>query len=127
MGGALLAVAVAGCGLIQSSQRIGMDNGTDIPIQLHVNGAWVGTYAPGATADAPLGGHGGPSYAIQLLSPSGAVLGSWDVTAEEMELIDEDGEGISWDVAAPCGSIHLWIGDKVGPTTDPSPSYAPCP
>ena len=70
-----LVLATSGCARTAVDDiTITLDNLTDTPIGLYVNGEWVGTYAAGASTEQHLGDHGGAPYTVEARSNSGAVL-----------------------------------------------------
>lgn len=106
---------VLGCGLLPSSgPAVHFDNQTNTPLAVRVKGVWVGTYAPGASANVPLGGQGAPPYNVTIHTPSGNVLLGFDVTAETINAAADGGGTAAGSTGLPCGSVRL----SVGPTDE---------
>jgi len=84
---------------------------------IHVNTLWVGTYAPGASADLPLTRHGAPPYLITVKSPSGISLIDFQVTAEDIKALADGSGAVSGSSGLPCGAVRLSVGeiDEVPP------------
>ena len=136
---ALLALAMAAavatvsaCGMVPGLDdvRVHVDNETDIPIGVYVDGVWRGTDEPGATIVVPLG-DGLPPITIEARSASGAVLATLDVPLGPVKAL-RDGEGDAWgaEIAVPCGLIRIVAGE-LGPYAAVAPATAvpagPCP
>ena len=127
--GVLLAgVALAGCGLLPDpGQRIHIDNMTNTPAALHVNGRWVGTYAPGASGDVPVGGLGEPPFLVTVHSPSGRELARFEVSANDIQSAAKDMGGSSVTVHVGCGTIRLAFGPiDLGPVLAQEPGRNVC-
>jgi hypothetical protein len=92
---------VAACGAPGSGSAVRLENATTVPVAVHLNDAWVGTYPAGAIVDVPIGQAALP-IVIEARSPSGAVLAS--LTASESDIADARGVG-EW--VLPCGAIRL--------------------
>lgn len=125
---ALLALVGAGCGLVPGP-RAHLKNLTDIPVAVHINGSWVGTYPPGAIAEVPIGG-GDPPYAIEVLSPTGARLASIAVTSDVLTEAVEGTQSLGQDADVPCGTVAIWVGrisPDQGVNLDPPVPLGPCP
>lgn len=100
-----------GCGLLPGSgSAVHFDNQTNTPLAVHVKGVWVGTYAPGASADVPMSGQGAPPYSVTIHTPSGNVLLGFDVTTETITAAAEGGGTAAGSTGLPCGSVRLSIG-----------------
>jgi hypothetical protein len=115
-----LAVAVAGCAGFSADPtlRLGLENATDRPVLVYVNGEWVGTFAAGAqNDDIPSGAHGGPPWRLEARTDAGVVL----VTAE-VAAAPPSGTGTGATAGTACGDISLWAGDT---RPDVQPSDAP--
>jgi len=124
---AVAAIVLAGCqGL--SGPVVQLENLTDIPVAVHVNGAWVGTYQAGARVAIPIG-DGRPPFAIEVVSGSGARLAS--ITLTDVEIQAEPGTtGVAQKATVPCGRINLWFGlhdPGPPPVAEPAPETGPCP
>jgi hypothetical protein len=106
-----LSLVVVGCGLLPTgSQAAHIDNMTNTPMAVHIDGVWAGTYAPGTSADVPLVGHGAPPYAITVHSPSGGVLMQLVVSADDYQMAAEGTGSVSGDTELPCGTVRLSVG-----------------
>lgn len=102
---------VLGCGLLPSSgPAVHLDNQTNTPLAVHVQGVWVGTYAPGASADVSMGSQGAPPYNVTIHSPSGGLLMVFDVTAEAIKAAADGGGIAAGSTGLPCGTVRLAIG-----------------
>ena len=66
--------SAAACLPIGGEVRVHIENQTDVPVGVYVNGGWVGTYPAGAETSVPIAGHGGPPYTVGSEGPDGAVL-----------------------------------------------------
>ncbi len=120
---------VAGCSLLSApGERVGLGNLTNIPVAVHVNGAWVGTYAPGTVSDVAIGGHGGPPFVIEVRSPTGGVLAGITISAQEAQAAAVGDVSIGSTVGVPCGTIHLSYGSPAQmPQADPAAAGGHCP
>lgn len=126
---------LAGCTLaMDPADRIGLVNGTDTPVAVHVNGGWAGTYPPGAVANVSIRGHGGPPFRIEVRSPSGAMLSGVTISAQDAAGVAEGSSSMSVGGAVPCGWIELSYGESadpvappVQPRVPPAPATGPCP
>lgn len=126
-----LVLATSGCGRTASADiTITLDNLTDTPIGLYVNGDWIGTYAPGATTKQPLGDHGGAPYAVEARSDSGAALAVVRVNEAQAQDLAEAGRGVAVEQGVPCGVVRIVVGE-LGPSAVPAPAASvppgPCP
>jgi len=125
-------VLVTACSAIPNLDevRVHVDNETDIPIAVYIDGVWRGTDEPGATIVVPLG-DGLPPITIEARSASGAVLATLDVPLGPVKAL-RDREGDAWgeEIAVPCGLIRITVGE-LGPTEAHAPAEAvpegPCP
>ena len=128
---ATLALATSGCARTAvAGITITLDNRTDTPIGLYVNGEWVGTYPAGATTEQPLGDHGGAPYAVEARSDSGAVLAMVGVNEAQARALAEDGPAVAIEQGVPCGVVRIVVGE-LGPDEVPAPAASvppgPCP
>ena len=110
--------------------RVHVDNGTDIPIAIYVDGVWRGTDEPGATIVVPLGEDLRP-ITVEARSPNDAVLATLDVPLGPMKaLLDREGDAWGAEFAVPCGGIRIFVGE-LGPYAVMAPASAvpagPCP
>lgn len=127
---ALLVAVSAGCGLVAGSAspkpvNLGVSNGTDLTVGLYVNGAPFRTVQP-KSGDLAMDTSPLPPmpWNVEARSPSGRVLLSMNVTADQ---IHADNIGVTSESSArvdlSCGSLRMWAGD-IGPSgsaADPSP------
>ncbi|MEO6206570.1 MAG: hypothetical protein ABIP77_01290 [Candidatus Limnocylindrales bacterium] len=126
-----LVFAVSGCSRTAVADiTISLDNLTDTPIGLYVNGEWVGTYPAGATTEQPLGDHGGAPYSVEARSGSGAVLATVGVNEAQAQTPAQAGQGLAVEQGVPCGIVRIVVGE-LGPDAVPAPaasvSPGPCP
>jgi len=122
---ASIALALAGCSSLPGSGPVvRFDNQTNTPMALHVKGTWVGTYAPGATANVLLAAHGQPPYVVTVQSPGGETLLELEFTAEDIARI-ADGTGAAATTALPCGTVQLSFGPSL--QTPPAIAFAQLP
>lgn len=132
VGGALLVgLALAACAVsVSPADRIALENRTDTPVAVHVNGGWVGTYPAGAVVNVPIRGHGGPPFRIEVRSPSGAILYELTLSAGDALAVAEGQSSMTTGSAVPCGWIELSYGITVlegrEPVAPQSPT-GPCP
>ena len=118
---AAVIATVAACSTPASGRAVRLENATTVPVAVHLNDAWVGTYPAGATVDVPIGQSAIP-VVIEARSPSGAVLAS--LTATESD-IDPGGVG-EW--VLPCGAIRLSLGPSdQQPLATPEVNAGACP
>jgi hypothetical protein len=102
---------VVACGLLPGSgPAVHIDNMTNTPMAVHVNGVWAGTYAPGASADVPLGAHGAPPYMVTVHSPSGNSLLQLQVTADDVRETAGGGGMSAGTTGIPCGELRISFG-----------------
>ena len=130
---ALLATAGIGCATPDTAGnvRLRVENLTDTPVGVYVDGDWIGTDEPGATVVTVLEPTDAEAYRIEARSPSGAVLAAVDAPALTVEDLREGrGDALGEDVGLPCGVIRFVIGEP-GANRTPTPPAAvapgPCP
>ena len=122
----ITAVAVAGCQDAPSGHAV-IENATDIPLAVHVNGTWVGTYPAGATAEVPIRTGDGP-FLLEARSDSGATLSALDVTADDVMAVGDGTRSLRATSDTPCGMIRLTFGDAaVEPMPAATSEPGPCP
>ena len=91
--------------------RVQVDNGTDIPIAIYVDGVWRGTNQPGATIVVPIGEDLRP-ITVEARSPNDAMLATLDVPLGPMKaLLDREGDAWGAEFAVPCGGIRIFVGE----------------
>ncbi len=129
---ALVAVLVAASMAVASCQgapaaHVVLENRTDIPLAVHVNGGWVGTYPAGATVEVPIR-DGSPPYRIEARSGSGAVLSALDASVDDAQRVLAGTRSLSATSDMPCGIIRLTFGDAaVEPMPVPTSAPGECP
>jgi len=125
-GPALIASIVVACA---ASGPLHVENATDIAVGVYADGHWVATYAPGASGDASVPGVGRPQ-ALEVRSPSGAVLLSLPINDEQLAAGAAGNYGNAASVGLPCGVITVLIG-QLGETEALAPAASvepgPCP
>ena len=138
---ALLVVllAVAGCGLASDVGVIGreatdipisIENDTNVPVGLYVDGAWVGTYAPGSRLAVPMPAPRRLPTTIELRSPSDAALLSVTLNEGQHAAAEAGGYGAGASQGLPCGVLTLLVGRLAdGEALAPAESVEPgtCP
>ena len=113
-------VAASGCtSFAGPATEMTLENFTDVPVAVHANGAWIGTYEAGANRGVPVPGE--PPVSVELFTPSGARLVAWSFDAVQAV---EGGVSTS---EVPCGVIRLSVGRIEMPAIDPVVGAAPCP
>ena len=118
LGAAALAAALllTGCASTPPGEpRVHLDNASDQPVGVYVNGSWVGTYEAGAKAAARLYGHGGPPFDVEVRSASDERLIVLPVTVSEAASVATGQATISSELSLDCGVISVAIG-TVAPT-----------
>jgi len=128
-----IALVVAGCVSPRSAAdvQLQLDNATDTPVGLYVDGTWIGTYPAGATTTLPLRQQGDPPYRIEARSPSGTVLAATEVNVPSLESLEAGtGMPVGESVGLPCGVVTLLVGE-LAPDQALSPAMSvppgPCP
>lgn len=124
---AALVVALTGCGMLGATTRVTLQNGTDVPLSLDVNGTWIGTVAPHTTADLPFA-LDDSTTSIQARSPNGAALVGLIGTRSMFEAaIDGSTPMAEWQELA-CGRVVVSVG-PFDPSVLPAltPPTGPCP
>lgn len=112
-------LAVGGCGLLPGPGAVvRLDNLTNEAAAVEVNGAWLGTYAPGTSTDIPLQGHGAPPYRVSVRLANGQELISMELTADHVRDAADGSGGSAAMAELPCGTVRLSIGrvDQALPT-----------
>jgi hypothetical protein len=116
--GVIVAGVLAGC-LPAAGSEMRLENATDVPVAIHVDGSWVGTYPPEANRTVPIPGT--PPHRIELFTASGARLVDWGFDTAGA------GGGATTTVDLPCGVIRLSVGPVDVPSLGPSTaSPGPC-
>lgn len=90
--------------------RIHLENASDDPVGLYVNGGWVGTYQPGATIAVPLFGRGGPPFDIEVRTITNEVLLDLPVTADDARTIASGSTTIASEAMLDCGFVSVAVG-----------------
>ncbi len=124
----LLALALAGCvSPLGNEVRVHIDNQTAGPVAVYVNGGWVGTYPPGATTSAPIGGHGGPPYTVVSEDPRGAVLTSTQVAGNDAASVASGSTVIETSTRVDCGFVRVVIATRAAFDATSFTDAEPCP
>lgn len=123
---ALIAWVVVACA---PSGPLHVENATDIAVGVYADGHWVATYAPGASGDASIPGAGQPQ-ALEVRSPSGAVLLSLPINDDQLAAGAAGRYGNGTSVGLPCGVVTVLIGhlsetEALAPAASVEPG--PCP
>jgi hypothetical protein len=130
---AVLVAVSAGCGLVAGSAspkpvNLGVSNGTDLTVGLYVNRAPFRTVQP-KSGDFTMDTSTLPPmpWNVEARSPSGRVLLTMNVTAEDVRTDNIGGvtseSGAFARVDLSCGTLRMWAGDIApgGSAADPSP------
>ena len=118
------AIVAAGC-LLQPAggASVRLENATTVPVAIHVDGAWVGTYPAGAVVDIPVS-PSATAVVVEARTANGAVLVRYAADADQLT----GGGGGSSSAEFPCGSVRLSSGAGDLPTlTPPDGSAGACP
>jgi hypothetical protein len=104
-----LSASLTGCaGLIGGHEfSIGLDNDTDRPVELFIDGRSVGSVGVGSTQNR--GGVHAPGdgpWRIEARTATGVVL-----VAAEVAEVPPAGQGVGAAAATTCGDITIWAGD----------------
>lgn len=117
--GAMLACVLAACAPAATTE-MQLENLTDVPVAVHVDGAWVGTYPADTSRSVPV--PGSAPHLVEIFTGSGARLVEWGFGDADVA-----GGGVST-TEVPCGVIRLSVGrvelPALAPRTEPG---APCP
>ena len=127
VGLAVLALAIAACQAEPSTMRtVHLQNQTDIPVAVHVNGTWIGTYPAGAVTELPIPAQEG-EYRIEARSPSGAALLTLLGTAAMVDAAEANEQVFDAWADVPCGRIAMSVGAIPLVRPAPGPATGPCP
>jgi hypothetical protein len=126
------ALLSAGCGVVPATSDIPVTvaNDTDVAVGLYLDGAWVGTYAPGAQVAVPLPVRDRFPVTVELRSPSDAVLVAVALSEDQHAAAEAGGYGGGESQGLPCGTLTLLVGRlAAAETVVPPASVAPgaCP
>jgi len=129
LGTLLIGLAVAACSLVPvAGPAVSVDNVSNTPAAIHVNGTWAGTYAPGASGDVALSGRGAPPYRITVISPTGTVLTELTLTEEDLQAGENGDGGVRVGSKWPCGTVRLSFALGPPEAVEPVPvGQPPCP
>jgi hypothetical protein len=105
----LCAMALAGCAFPTGDVRVHIENGTDAPVAVYVNGGWVGTYPGGTTTSAPIAGHGGPPYTVVSEGAGGAVLTTTVIAANDAASVASGSTVVESSLDVGCGHLRIVI------------------
>jgi hypothetical protein len=120
--GSTVSVVLGGCVALGGGPafEVAVDNRTDRPALLVIDGHWVGTYPSGTISDRiVVSGHGEPPWRLEAATESGVVL-----VAAEIAEVPAPGTGAGAAAETTCGKITIWIGDT-RPDVVPSDVAAP--
>ena len=123
----LAAALAAGCGFAApppDGPGLHIANATSVPVAVHVNGEWVGTYPAWAeSGPVPLIAREAP-LRVQLLLSDGTAVGGLHLESPEGPPAGSSSRWIS-----SCGTLVAWVGDRPGdaPTIDPAAPHPPGP
>ncbi|MGK2851912.1 MAG: hypothetical protein ACSLFN_13495 [Candidatus Limnocylindrales bacterium] len=128
---AAMAIGMSACARMGVGDiPITLDNLTDTPVGLYVNGDWVGTYPAGASTTQTLGDHGGAPYDVEVRTESGAVLAELGVNEPQAASLTGGAIPIGLEQSVPCGIVRIVVGVP-DPLVAPAPGEAvppgPCP
>ena len=128
----LAAGFLMGCeiGAASSDISVTIENDTGVPVGLYVDGAWVGTYAPGAQVAVPLPVRDRFPITVELRSPSDAVLVAVALSEDQHAAAEAGGYGAGASQGLPCGTLTLVVGRlDSGEAPAPAATVAPgtCP
>jgi len=122
----LSVLAVGGCDLLPGpGPAVRLDNMTNSPAAVDVNGTWVGTYAGGTSADVYLARYGQPPFIVSVRTPNGLIAVQLEVTAADVEAGADASGNMSGQADLPCGVIRLSFGQPVEPL--PAVAFAELP
>ena len=89
--------------------RVHIENETDAPVAVYVNGGWVGTYPAGASTSAPINGHGGPPYTVVSEDARGMVLTTLQVASSDAASIAAGSTTMETSTTVGCGRIRIVV------------------
>ena len=106
----LCAMTLAGCALPMGGEvRVHIENQTDAPVAVYVNGGWVGTYPPGTQTSAPIAGHGGPPYTVVSEGPGGDDLTTTQVASSDAASLASGSTVMETSTSVGCGQVRVVI------------------
>lgn len=99
---------------------VAMSNATSLPIAVHVNGEWVGTYPSWTEAAGIPVARGEPPWRVSFLTPDDELVAS---------LVAEPGGAMSARWITRCGTLVAWFGERPAdaPAIDPAAPRPPGP
>jgi hypothetical protein len=119
----LLVAACAPRPLPTGPNVVGIANGTSVPVAMHVDGAWVGTYPAWAESAAaiPLL-PGGPEIRVEFRTPDDELVAGMVVDPDA-----PSGTSARW--ITSCGTLVVWHGPRTAdaPAIDPAAARPPGP
>jgi hypothetical protein len=132
-------LVVAGCGVARDVGVVGREptdipinlhNDTDVAVGLYVDGAWIGTYAPGSRLAVPMTTPKREPTTVELRSPSDTVLLSLTLNERQYAAAEAGGYGAGESRGLPCGTLTLLVGrvaadEVLAPAASIEPG--PCP
>lgn len=114
------ALSLAGCGLLPGGPFVRLENLSNSPAAVDVNGTWAGTYAGGTSADVYLGRFGQPPYTVSVRTPNGLIAVQLEVTAADVAAGPDGSGNVSGQANLTCGIIRMSYGQPL----EPPPSVA---
>lgn len=115
-----VAMLLSACLAQGAATEFVLENATNVPVQVVVNGGWVGTYAAGTNRAVPVPGE--PPHRVEVLTASGARLVAWGYDTAQAA------GGATTRVDVPCGVVRLSVGRIELPALTPTSEDAgPCP
>jgi hypothetical protein len=129
----VMALVVAGCGLIPSSPPpvdpgmldLHASNQTTLPVTISVNGQVVGVAEAGRELTSPSATLPSMPWSVEARSPTGRLLTSMAVRRENISS-ERQADGSTWMSGAgaridlSCGRLDLWVGvPMLGPAPGP--------
>lgn len=111
----LVALAVSGCGLLSGGPFVRLENLSNSPAAVDVNGTWAGTYAGGTSADVYLARYGQPPYTVSVRTPNGLIAVQLVVTAADVAAGPDGSGNVRGQADLPCGIIRMSYGQPLEP------------
>ncbi len=111
----LCALAVGACGLLPGGAAVRLENMSNSPVVVDVNGTWAGTYAGGTSGDVYVTRYGRPPFTVTVRTPDGLIAAQVEVAAADLEADAKGSGGVSARAEFPCGTIQLSFGQPVEP------------
>lgn len=126
----LALVSLSGCAP-GDAVPIRIQNDTNVPVGLYVNGDWLGTYPAGANTTVSFDRPIAAPWAVELRSPSDAALLRLDANGGALEAARDGRYGAGESIGLPCGELTAILGtlsaDEALAPTRPSAAPGLCP